>query len=137
MRLKFHPIEDPKRFVTLDVGFTETTVLGGQRDYVMTMPSQAPLLEGALVRVRYTVSEELAARIDQNAIRQTLLGQGAVKVVFRPTVERAVRARVAEMAEDMGEAAALDLWLSSQDIAAELAAQLRLAHAGYLEAVRI
>lgn len=134
--LKFHPVDDPKRFVTLDVGFTETTVLGGQRDYVMTMPSQAPLLAGALVRVRYTVSEEVAARIDQNAIRQTLLAQGAVKVVFRPTVERAVRARVAEMAEDMGEAAALDLWLSSQDVDAELAAQLRLAHATYLEGIR-
>lgn len=134
--LKFHPVDDPKRFVTLDVGFTETTVLGGQRDYVMTMPSQAPLLAGALVRVRYTVSEEVAARIDQNAIRQTLLAQGAVKVVFRPTVERAVRARVAEMAKDMGEAAALDLWLSSQDVDAELAAQLRLAHATYLEGIR-
>ena len=134
--LRFVPVEDPKRFVTLEPSFAETTVFGGEREYTMTLREQAPQLAGALVRVRYTVSEEVAARLDLAAMRQVLLSQGAVKVVFRPTVERSVRARVASASEDLDEVAALELWLSSQDVARPLADELRRAHAGYLERVR-
>ena len=51
---------------------------------------------------------------------------------MRPTVEREVRARVAEMAHDVDEASALELWLESQGINGTQADALRSAHAEYL-----
>ena len=119
MRLRFHVIED-RPFLTLDLEHPELPllVLDG--------------VEGAVVRVRYTVSEEQARKVDQAALRRDLLNAGAAKVVLRPTVEREVRARVAEMAHDVDEASALELWLSSQGINGSQAEALRTVHAEYV-----
>jgi DNA repair protein SbcD/Mre11 len=117
--LKFHPIED-RKFITLTPFATGTT--GGVR-----------VVEGAIVRVRYTVTEDEAKKIDQAELRRHYLAEGAAKVFIQPTVERTVRARVAEMREDMSEVAALELWLESQAINGSQADALRIAHAEYLQ----
>lgn len=88
-------------------------------------------VEGALVRVRYTATEEQAQRIDIAAIRRSLHACGAFKVVFRPTIVRAARARVEEMHEGLDETAAFELWLATQEETVP-AERLREMHAGYL-----
>jgi exonuclease SbcD len=120
--LKFHPVED-RKFLTLDFQHPEVPVL-----------EPADGVEGALVRVRYTADEATARTIDQSAIRRDILAMGARKVFFQPTIERAVRARVAEMAPDMSEVAAMELWIAEQN--GSLACDpelLRLGHAEFLE----
>ena len=71
--------------------------------------------------------------IDQSRIRKAFLDAGAVKVFIQPTVERAVRARVAEMHADLSEIQALELWIASQDgnLGCD-ADELRRLHAEYV-----
>lgn len=120
MNLKFHPIADNRQFITLDL--EEPTSL-------MALPP-GPL--GAVYRVRYTVSEEDARKVDQSEIRRELLSFGASKVVIQPRVERAVRARVAEMRDDLSEVAAMELWIGSQGLVGAEAESLRVAHSEYV-----
>ncbi len=135
--LKFHAIADPKRFVTLEPTFVDATAMGQTRpDYVPTFPSPVPSLDGALVRVKYAVSEKVAVGFDTAAFRRQLLAQGALKVVFRPTVERTVRARAQEASADLAESAALEMWISSQQLNGALADGLREAHGQYMARVR-
>jgi DNA repair exonuclease SbcCD nuclease subunit len=122
--LRFHVIED-RPFLTLTPSLTE--IIGK-----MAFSEPPGDVKGAVVRVRYTVTEDEARKVDQAAIRRDLLALGAAKVVLRPTVERSVRARVTEMHEDMTEAAALELWLSSQGINGTQADALRAAHLEYV-----
>ena len=118
--LKFHAIED-RAFVAVDWDVEREVAEGEWQN-----------LRDAVVRVKYTATEEQARRIDHGHIRRALLEAGAAKVVIRPTVEREVRARVAEMAHDVDEASALELWLESQGINGTQADALRSAHAEYL-----
>jgi hypothetical protein len=122
--LRFHVIED-RPFLTLTPSLTE--IIGK-----MAFSEPPGDVKGAVVRVRYTVTEDEARKVDQAAIRRDLLALGAAKVVLRPTVERTVRARVAEMHEDLTEAAALELWLDSQGINGSQADALRAAHLEYV-----
>ncbi len=92
---------------------------------------------GAAVRVRYAVDEEQARRIDQAAIRRSFLEAGAVRVVFRPTVERKVRARVDAMNESLDQTEAFALWLASQNGKINVDPEaLRALHAEMLERAR-
>ena len=124
--LKFHPIED-RPFLTLDA----TPVEADGTTLLYRLPDGG--IEGAVVRVRYTVDESQARRLNQAKIRQGLISLGAAKVVLRPTVERSVRTRVAEMRDDMSETAAVELWIASQNGALGCTPeQLREMHAEYL-----
>lgn len=65
---------DPRPFVDIDL-----------TDFVTDMPEGwqgvgDQCVRGAVVRVRYTTTPEIARTIDNNAIRRALLGAGAVKV---------------------------------------------------------
>lgn len=106
--LRFIPLDD-QPFVTLDPSFEELLEPDNSIADWGLVDSQA------VVRVRYTVDEEQARRIDQAAVRRALTASGAVKVVFRPTVERKVRARVEAMDETLDETASFELWLASQN----------------------
>ena len=124
--LKFLPVAD-RPFVTLDRGFIELP-------FGLGFDEPAGDVEGALVRVRYTVTEEQARRVDQTAIRKTLMENGAVKVFFQPTVERTVRSRVAVSAtEGVSETDGLEFWLASQEVADPDG--LRALHAEYVTRV--
>lgn len=73
-------------------------------------------LPGAIVRLRYTASEEQHRRIDQHAIRAALMQAGAAAVRVEPTILRATRAR----GEGIAEAATLldqvDLYLAANEL---------------------
>lgn len=122
--LKMIPVDD-RPFITFDPD-PETLADGA---YVL------PVDDGAMVRLRYTCTEEQARRIDQAQIRKALMAGGAAKVFIRQTIEREVRARVEAMQEGLGEAEALELWLSTQD-GIENADKLRRLHGEYLQRVR-
>lgn len=126
--LRFVEVADNKRFVTLGAGYMASVDSG------LLLPIAD--VEGAVVRVRYEASAEQARRINQRLARQWLLDHGAVKVVFRPTVVREERARVAKMTADLSEASALDLWIASQGLNGALADAMRDEHAKYLALVR-
>ena len=123
--LRFVPVKD-KPFVTFDLAVDNWLSDGTPLDLAVE--------EGAAVRVRYTCDEEQARRLDQAAIRRVFMEAGASKVVFRPTVERAVRARVEAMDESLDETEALDLWLSSQNGQVSVDPEaLRVLHSEFLE----
>ena len=122
--LKFHAIED-RPFLTLTPDVA--TLIGHGR--LLENDDDA---EGAVVRVMWTCTEDEARKIDQATLRRRLLACGAAKVVLRPTVERAVRARAPELRDDLSEVAALELWLSSQGIDGGQAERLRSAHGEYV-----
>jgi exonuclease SbcD len=122
--LSFRPIED-RPFLTL-TPVPETLLEHGR---LLENDDDA---DGAVVRVVWACTEEQAAKIDQATLRRRLLACGAAKVVLRPTVERTVRARVAEMHSDLSETAALELWLSSQGVNGTQADALRALHGEYL-----
>lgn len=124
--LRFVKIDD-RPFVTVDLDLSDGTVF--------SLPG-ADEVNAALVRVRYTCTEEQKREIDESAIRRALMSAGAVKVFFRPTVIRETRARVAEMTAEVSEIATFDLWLDSQSVEGDSAAELRAMHSLYLGKVR-
>lgn len=123
-RLRFVKIED-RPFVTVDVSVDETHGWSLASDDDMT---------DALVRVKYTATEEQAKRIDEATIRSSLLAAGARKVFVKATVERAARARVADVAEGIDDSAAFEMWLQTQSIPEADLQALRDLNAGYSEA---
>ena len=68
--------------------------------------------------------------------RADLLAIGARKVFIKATVERAARARVAEVAEGIDDSAAFELWLTSQDVPESDRQALRDLNADYEERAR-
>jgi exonuclease SbcD len=77
------------------------------------LPIAGQDLREAVVRLRYTVTEEDARRLDQGIIRSALLESGAHKVFIQPTVLKASRARVEEpvLVDGLDPSGALDLFL--------------------------
>jgi exonuclease SbcD len=130
--LKFVPLTD-RRFITLDFDLTDW---GDIPEWDTLIPPEP--YEDANVRVRYRCDEEMARRIDESEIRRYLIGEGALKVVFRPTVERKVRARVEAMDESLDETEALNLWIASQNgsVSVDLEA-LRTLHGEFLERSKV
>jgi hypothetical protein len=92
---------------------------------------------GAVVRVRYTATEEQARRIDQRALRQALLDAGAHRVFIQPTIVRAERARVEGLDETIDEVEAFRLWLQQASIndLDDVIDALHERHRGYLETI--
>lgn len=125
--LRFEKIED-RDFITLDAVAAD---LISQPDEL-----EGVAMDEALVRIRYEATEEEARKIDQAAIRRSLLACGAVKVFFKPTIVRAQRARVEEMREDVSDVDALDLWISSQNDSLPDPERLRRLHGEFESRVR-
>jgi DNA repair exonuclease SbcCD nuclease subunit len=103
--MRFVPVTDPRRFLTYTV-----------------MPLQDPPFErfledmtGAVVRVRYEVTETEARRVDQGAIRQAFDARGADKVFIQPTVVKKSRARIGTSTEALDDGQTVDLWLEHDD----------------------
>lgn len=95
-----------RRFVTIDLD-------GEQRPGLLDWfyPED---VAGAVVRVRIRCTEQAARDLDVEAIRRGLLEAGAHKVhAVTLDVERKVRARAEQMAEDAGPLTALDSWLEA------------------------
>lgn len=135
--LRFNPIED-RKFMNLDgavvsdpsvyrgIGGLDLGVAANHKD----------VFGGALVRVRYSCTEEEAKLVDEAEVRRLLIGAGAAKVFIKATVERTSRARVADVAEGIDESAAFEMWLATQSVPDGDLQALRDLHAGYMEASR-
>ncbi len=93
---EFVPIES-KQFATIDYDDT-----GWNFD------------DGAIVRVRYTATEDEARRIDHEQLRRTLIEEGASKVTIEPTLVRAPRARNLAITSDLGPEEALAMYADDQ-----------------------
>jgi hypothetical protein len=91
----------------------------------------------AVVRLRYTATEEQARRIDHGQIRQALLDAGARQVyAIQPTIVRADRTRADDVDETLEPMAALDAWIRVNDLDDDKALPLRDYTADLLEAAR-
>lgn len=125
--LKFQPVED-RPFLTIDLDAAK---------YLEAGPAlvEGIAVEGAFVRVKYECDEEQARRIDHGALRASLTACGARKVVLRPKVSRAARARVAAVEQGISEDAAFDLWLHSLETDPGPAEPLVELHREYLRRV--
>jgi DNA repair exonuclease SbcCD nuclease subunit len=110
-RTTFLPIES-RPFVTIDVD--GIAVAGPAPE--MALFSHEDEVADAVVRVRYTATEEQARRIDHSLISRDLYRAGVHKVfAIQPTILRAERARVAGVDEDLGPREALGLWVAAND----------------------
>lgn len=107
--LTFVPIES-RPFVTYDLPVE--SVLAGYGANAAGIS-----FEDAVVRVRYSATEEQARRIDHAAITRALLEAGAHKVfAIQPTILRENRARIEGATEDLAPLAALGLWMDANEI---------------------
>jgi DNA repair exonuclease SbcCD nuclease subunit len=88
----------------------------------------------AIVKLTYTATAEQAKRIDHRKLRDALYAAGAHKVwQIEAVVERETRARVEGVDENLGEAAALDLYIEAQSIDVAMAERMRERTTAYIE----
>lgn len=131
--LTFLPIES-RPFVTFDVAQVHV-----DEDFLMLTEGYVPSVEqfvDAVVRVRYTATEEQARRIDHPAIARALYDAGAHKVyAIQPTIEREGRARVDGVDEDIAPLAAVDAWVTANEISTEHSGALVDLTSRYLQEV--
>ena len=113
--LRFHAIKD-REFVTIQIG-KEVEI--------------PPLPPGAIARVTYETTED--APVDESLVRSMVLAAGASRVTIKGTVHRSSRARVEMPDEDLDPAAALDLWLTANEVEPGQAGLLRERHNHYLQ----
>jgi DNA repair exonuclease SbcCD nuclease subunit len=116
--ITFIPL-DSRAFVTVDLGFLSGT----------------DNLDGAIVRVKDTITVDQADNLDVDAVRSTAIGRGAHHVTVEITVERESRARAAGLDETATVADAFDAWLEAEHIDDTLRDELRPLHHHYEEAV--
>lgn len=103
-------IETPaRRFKTLDWCDMDIAAwLDGQIDDFAS-------INEAIVRVRYSCSEELQKRFDRRSLEKALYDAGAYFVAeIRAEVDRSERIRDAEVTEDLGPLTALAAWAANQ-----------------------
>jgi DNA repair exonuclease SbcCD nuclease subunit len=107
---KRHALED-RPFVTLDFqGPHDADMLPG------TDWTASERLDGAVVRVRYTATEEQARRVDHAALTRALLDAGARKVVsIQSAILREGRQRDERVDESLDPLSALALYAERQD----------------------
>ncbi len=104
---EFVPIES-KRFVTYEPGF----LLDDSR------LERLPLvgLDDAIVRVRYTATEDQARRVDHDELRRELLDAGASRVTIEPQIIRKERARAQQISEHLSPVDALAEFCEANDV---------------------
>lgn len=127
----FLPIES-RPFLTFDCEVGKDASNGEIFEHLTGLGSVAD----AVVRVRYSATEEQARRIDHHEISKALYDAGVHKVFqIAATIERADRARVAGVDEDLAPLAAFDLYTAANELAPDLALRARGRLAEHLEAV--
>lgn len=132
--LEFHPILSDRRFVTIDV----PELVGADGDQIADVIVSAITLpiDDAVVRVRFTVTEEQLAHVDVDAIRRFVDDAGGRLHEIRPTVLRTSRARAAGADDQIGPLDALELYMDASDASPSLRQPMRDRTSTYLEATR-
>ena len=98
-----------RQFLTLEPRFVE---IAGE----LAFADPPGDVEGAIVRVRYAVTEAEARRINQAKIQDDLLALGAQKVILQPKLVREQQVRAEGLDESLGPLDALALWLEAQSL---------------------
>lgn len=132
---RFFPV-DSRPFVTLDWNHDEDPgvypeILNG--DFSMSY-----LVPDAVVRVRYTASEEQARHVDHTALTAALLDAGAHRVyAIQPTILRQNRVRVEGLDEDLDPMQAVGMWTAAEGLDDARADQLAGVALGYVQQVPV
>lgn len=82
-------------------------------------------LEGAIVRVKNTLSPEEAASFDHSKLERELYELGAHQVLIQTQVQREVHARAEKVTEELGPADALEEWMQAEKVTEEERPALR------------
>lgn len=97
-----------------------------------------PGFKDAVVRLRYSCSEELAKQLDRKSLERALYEAGAYYVAeIKADIQRVDRARDQEVTEALGPVEALARWARQQDMPDEEIVALQAMTAGLLEEVAI
>jgi exonuclease SbcD len=114
---RFLPVSS-RRFVTLDYGDLAAEANGNIAGLVALSDGLGwdPPLTDAIVRLRYTSTEEQARGIDTAALKRALLDAGAWRATVEPRIVREQTARVAGMTSDLDPARALELYLAERGV---------------------
>lgn len=132
----FLPV-DSRPFVTLDYDLASPvdmellaptgTVIGRTMDGIV---------DDAVVRVRYSGTEEQARRVDHSAVTAALLDAGAHKVyAIQPTILRQNRVRVEGLDEDLGPMQAVGMWTAAEGLDDARADEVAGVALGYVQQV--
>jgi DNA repair exonuclease SbcCD nuclease subunit len=127
---EFVPL-DYRPFVTIDCDGLALSTAGPRVD--LSLFDEDSDVAEAIVRVRYTATQEQARRVDNADIRRTLLDAGAARVVVQPDIVREDRARVEGLDEGISELDAVDLYVAAQELDASRGVALRDLTQAYLE----
>ncbi len=112
---EFVPIES-KQFVTLDVDLAGEGDLVDPTEWLTTAFSPLTLAryKGAVVRFRFTATEDQARRVDHDAIRAALAN--ASRVTIEPQIIREERARAQQISESLSPVDALAEFCDANDV---------------------
>lgn len=132
--LEFHPILTDRRFITVDV----PELVGADGDQVadVIVSSITLPVDDAVVRIRFTVTEEQLAHVDLDSIRRFVDDAGGRLHEIRPTVIRASRARAAGADDQIGPLDALELYMDASEAPDLMRQPMRDRTSTYLEATR-
>lgn len=151
----FFPV-DSRPFVTIDVDLVAEAQAGSELqaavDEGSLKESWAPSgwseqktvlvaigqhrVEDAVVRLRYTATEEQARHVDHAAVTAALLDAGAHRVyAIQPTILRQNRVRVEGLDEDLDPMQAVGMWTAAEGLDDARADQLAGVALGYVQQV--
>jgi exonuclease SbcD len=130
----FLPV-DSRPFVTVDVDVTAAET-PPQAHNLVVEALEAADLHGAVVRIRYRATEEQARAVDHDVLAHIVKEEGGHKLyAIQPTIERATRARVEGVDEEIAPLAAVAAWCDANDVDEAVARGLETLSIGYLELV--
>lgn len=117
MTVAWRFLEIPSRpFVTLDVDVTAAETPAHAHNLVVDA-LEAVDLKHAVVRIRYTATEEQARAVEHSVLAKIIEEDGGHKLfAIQPTIERENRARVDGLDEDITPLAAVEAWANANEI---------------------
>lgn len=115
---RFVPIKSRPFVTATGIPKSLNPPMGGDPEYAgmyVSWPADSEIKD-AIIRLRYTATEEQQRRIDHAAIKAALLDAGASYVSIEPDIVREDRARVHIETDQLGELDALQLYLDANAI---------------------
>lgn len=109
---EFIPL-DSRPFLTFDYDVTDLDNHGVLEEILHGEFLTADEVSGAYVKLRFTLTEEHARRIDNTALRQVLLNAGAWNAWVEPTIVRDARVRVEGLDDTLTDQEAFAMWVDA------------------------
>jgi DNA repair exonuclease SbcCD nuclease subunit len=115
-------------FVTLRADLRDAVGAQTFADSLAMPGDTCPDYQGAIVRVKYTATQDAAKTLDHTAVKACLEANGAAFVGgIQAEVERATRTRDSNLDETVTPSAALDMWLKVRNVPEERQQKVRVA----------